>query len=71
MKKVGGEWCSVVRFDSRGELRMQIKDAVYGWHGVSMQFMAEVEEELRKGYNQGRILERIERAYGDGTKGRN
>ena len=57
---------SVLRASSDGVLKLLINKKVYEWQEVSYQFMQEFADELNQKHNRGRLLERLEAAYGEG-----
>lgn len=63
-------WLQFYSWDA-AELKMLVNGIKYIWHNVSSQFVEEVQNDLNKRRNQGRILKRIEEFYGKGVKENN
>lgn len=61
-------WIKIVMYNSYGDLILSIGGIRYKWENLSMQTMEWLDSDLRKGYNRGRILEKLEKQYGKGIK---
>ena len=66
-------WLSIRFYNSFGDLMLCFTDkdgrlTFYQWSEVSMQDVGELQSDIDRGYNCGRLLKRLEKRYGRGEK---